>query len=45
MKHHEKGKEIISLPLGENRKPEGTQKEKAAVSCDQEKEPGAGICV
>lgn len=45
MKYYEKGKEIIFFFLGENRKLEGIQKEKVAVSCDQEKELGVGICV
>ena len=35
MKHHEKMKEIICLPLGENKRPENTQKERPGVCCDR----------
>lgn len=34
MKLREKMKEIICLPLGENRRPGSTQKERPGVCCD-----------
>lgn len=44
MKHREKMKEIICLPLGENRRPGSTQEERPGVCCDQGRELGTDIC-